>query len=125
MTQSRPRYLNLLKIHLPITGLVSFLHRISGILLFCFIPLTIWSIHYSLQSEIHFQTLQQFLHTLLGSSLLIIFILILMQHFFAGIRFLLMDLNWGMERDISRKTARLSLLLSVVSTLAIAIGVYL
>lgn len=125
MIKSRPRYLNLLKIHLPITGMISILHRMSGILLFLFIPFMIWSIHYSLQSEMHFQTLQQFLHTLSGRILLIIFLLVLMQHFFAGIRFLLMDLDWGMERDISRKTAKLSLLLTLISCLAILLGIYL
>ena len=125
MIKSRPRYLNLLKIHLPITGLVSILHRISGVLLFGFIPLIIWAIGYSSSSEINFQHIQQFLHTVVGASVLTLFLLVLMQHFFAGIRFLLMDLGWGMERDISVKTAKLSLLLSIISTLAIILGVYL
>ena len=125
MIQSRPRYLNLLKIHLPITAIVSILHRVSGILLFCFIPLTLWVIQYSVYSEANFQNIQQSLHTPFGSILLTLFLLLLMQHFFAGIRFLLMDLDWGMERNLSRKTAGLSLLLSIISTLVILLGVYL
>jgi succinate dehydrogenase / fumarate reductase cytochrome b subunit len=84
-----------------------------------------WIIQYSLYSEANFQTIQKFLQTPLGGILLMLFVLNLMQHFFAGIRFLLMDLNWGMERDISRKTAGLSLLLSIISTFIIMLGVYL
>ena len=124
MLQSRPRYLNLLKIHLPISGVVSILHRISGILLFCFIPLIMWLIQYSLYSASNFQNIQALLHTAYGSILFTLFVLIFMQHFFAGLRFLLMDLGWGMERNISAKTARLSLLLSIISSIIIILGVY-
>ena len=38
MSRPRPKYLNLLQIRLPIPGLVSILHRVSGAVLFLFIP---------------------------------------------------------------------------------------
>ena len=124
MIKSRPHYLNLLKIYLPITGVVSILHRISGILLFCFIPVFIGTLKYSLFSEITFQNIQYFIYKPFISLLLFVFILALMQHFFAGLRFLLMDLDYVMDKVSSQKTAKISLLLSVVSTLAIMWGIY-
>jgi succinate dehydrogenase/fumarate reductase cytochrome b subunit len=47
-----------------------------------------------------------------------------MQHFFAGLRFLLMDLDCAMDKVSSQKTAKISLLLSVLSTFAIMWGIY-
>jgi succinate dehydrogenase / fumarate reductase cytochrome b subunit len=124
MIKSRPRYLNLLKIHLPVTGIVSILHRISGILLFCFIPIFIGTLKYSLFSEITFKNIQYFIYKPFITLLLFVFILILMQHFFAGLRFLLMDLDCAMDKVSSQKTAKISLLLSVLSTFAIMWGIY-
>ena len=39
MANRRPKYLNLFRIKLPLPGVVSFLHRVSGALLFVAIPL--------------------------------------------------------------------------------------
>ena len=36
--QKRPKFLNLFKIHLPVTGVNSFAHRVSGALMFLAIP---------------------------------------------------------------------------------------
>jgi len=48
MTDKRPVYLNLLKIRLPVTGMVSFAHRVSGVLLFLFIPYAVYLFDLSL-----------------------------------------------------------------------------
>jgi Succinate dehydrogenase/Fumarate reductase transmembrane subunit len=45
---SRPVYLDLRRIHLPITGWVSILHRVSGVLLFLALPLGTWALSVSL-----------------------------------------------------------------------------
>ena len=50
MTRQRPKYLDLLKIRLPLPGLVSILHRISGFGLFLFLPLLLWLFESSLTS---------------------------------------------------------------------------
>jgi succinate dehydrogenase / fumarate reductase, cytochrome b subunit len=50
MVRQRPKYLDLLKIRLPLPGLVSILHRISGLGLFLFLPLLLWLFHSSLAS---------------------------------------------------------------------------
>ena len=39
---TRPVFINLLRINLPITGIVSILHRISGFILFFSFPFLVW-----------------------------------------------------------------------------------
>jgi succinate dehydrogenase / fumarate reductase cytochrome b subunit len=120
----RPRYLNILKIHLPITGFISILHRISGILLFLFIPISLGLLQYSLYGQIEFQAIQRLLHTPSMIIVLLIFLLVLVQHFFAGIRFLLMDIGWGMDKTQSSRSAWFALGISVISSILILIGIY-
>lgn len=102
---TRPVYLNLLKIRQPITALVSIGHRISGVLLFIAIPLMIWMLDQSLQSPQQYQQIA----TLYGQPLMKLVILLLTwaaaHHFFAGIRFLFIDIDWGVDLATARRTA--------------------
>ena len=51
VVKPRPVYLNLLAIRQPLPAIVSFLHRVSGLLLFLLgIPLLLWGTHLSLAS---------------------------------------------------------------------------
>src|SRR5512135_767948 len=50
MNKNRPKHLALYKISLPLPGLVSFLHRVSGALLFLALPMLLWVLQYSLFS---------------------------------------------------------------------------
>jgi len=51
---ARPVYLDLLRIHLPLPGWVSILHRVSGVLLFLAVPLGVWVLSRSLSDEAGF-----------------------------------------------------------------------
>ena len=46
----RPVYLNLLRIHLPVGGVVSILHRVTGVLLALLLPYSLWFLQQSLAS---------------------------------------------------------------------------
>ena len=50
----RPVYLNLVRIRLPLPGLVSILHRLSGALLFLFLPLLLGLLQMSLGNPTSF-----------------------------------------------------------------------
>ena len=97
MNKQAPVYLNLFKIKLPLTGIVSLLHRVTGVLLFLAIPFSIYLLQMSLKSK------QGFLEALdLVNSPLLIFIELiifsaLIYHLFAGIRFLIMDSDIGVD----------------------------
>ena len=49
--RKRPKFLNLFKIHLPVTGVNSFAHRVSGALMFVAIPGLIYLFGLSLRDS--------------------------------------------------------------------------
>ena len=116
----RPKYLNPLKIRLPLPGIVSFLHRVSGALLFAAIPLFLATLQLSLLSAEGFESVRQSLSDPLVRPVLILLLWGGLHHFFAGLRFLAMDMRLGLELGTARKSSLLVMVLS--PTLAILIG---
>lgn len=101
-SMNRPKYLNLFKIRLPLTGIISLAHRASGVLLFIAIPFCVWMLERSVTSPEGFVFVQQLLaQPLLKVAGLVIF-WSLAHHFFAGIRFLLVDMDIGVDKKSSR-----------------------
>ena len=84
---NRPVNLNLLRINLPIIGLASILHRISGFALFICFPLVVWLLHISLNSTESFDQLNGYLE---NNTLLKIMIVLIatgfIYHVFAGLK---------------------------------------
>ena len=101
----RPKYLNLIKIRLPIPGIVSFAHRVSGVLMFLAVPFLVYLLYLSASGESGFIQTQH----LLNSALIKLFLLILAwsiyHHLFAGIRYLLIDADIGVEKSAARASA--------------------
>lgn len=117
----RPKYLSLsailFQIRLPVPGWVSILHRISGALLV--LPFTawlLWLLDSSLASEAGFRALQAYLAAPLVKLGLVAFIWAYCHHFCAGIRYLLLDLNAGVELRPARISAASVLVASVLLT---------
>ena len=101
----QPVFLNLLQIRLPIMGVVSILHRVSGVLLFLCIPALLYVFALSLSGEEGFQTVSTLLDSLLFRLLGIVLLWCLLHHLLAGFRFLLLDLDVGVERRDARVSA--------------------
>lgn len=101
----RPRYLNVAKIRLPIPGLVSILHRVSGAALFLVLPVLIWILDSSLASSRGFASVKSTADNPLVKLMLLVLLWALLHHFFAGIRYLLLDLQTGMELRSARASA--------------------
>jgi len=108
-TDDRPVFLHLLRIHLPVTGWISILHRISGVLLFLLLPLPLYLWQRSLESDAAYAQVLEWL----GSGPLRLLLLLLLwgfaHHLFAGIRHLLLDLDRGVDLARARASARLVL----------------
>jgi succinate dehydrogenase / fumarate reductase cytochrome b subunit len=104
-TTRRPVHLDLLKIRLPIGGIMSIIHRATGIFMFLATPYLIYLLDLSLGSAAGFAAATQILASLPG--LLFVFLLMwsLVHHLLAGIRYLLIDIDVGVERDRARQTA--------------------
>jgi succinate dehydrogenase / fumarate reductase, cytochrome b subunit len=106
--KERPKYLSLpailFEIRLPLPGWVSILHRVSGALLV--VPFTAWLLYLvdvSLASEAGFARVRdQYLQLPLVKAGLLLFVWAFAHHFFAGIRYLLLDLDVGIELRAAR-----------------------
>ena len=120
MKQTRPVYMDLLRIRQPLPALISIAHRISGILLFLAIPFLLDTWQASLASPESFRILQESP----GLKLVLFFsFAAYAYHLIAGLRFLMLDLHWG----LSLKSARLSSWIVLGSSLLCAgfLGVWL
>ena len=116
MTNRRPKYLNLFRIKLPLPGVVSFLHRVSGALLFVAIPLFLAGFQLTLDSAETFEQVKQGFGNLLTKMVLILLLWGFLHHFFAGLRFIAMDMGFGMELGKTRRNSWLVMAFSLTLT---------
>lgn len=114
-SQTRPVFLDLTKISLPVNALVSILHRITGVLLILSIPLVLWLFGRSLADPGGFAQAVDLLRHPLGLLLLLVWLWLLMHHFFVGIRFLLVEIGIGETRESGRQTAWSAMIAGVVA----------
>jgi succinate dehydrogenase / fumarate reductase, cytochrome b subunit len=117
----RPKNLDLLHIRLPIGGVVSILHRVSGVLLVLVLPLAFLFLQQSLHSPVSFAQVVARLSSLPARVFLAFITILLVHHFLAGIRHLLLDLDVGIGRSGSRLSAWL-VLAGVAGVVVIAGG---
>jgi succinate dehydrogenase / fumarate reductase, cytochrome b subunit len=117
----RPKNLDLLHIRLPIGGVVSILHRVSGVLLVLALPLAFIFLQQSLRSPESYAHVVAQLSSLPARVFLSFITLLLVHHFLAGIRHLLLDLDVGISRIGSRLGAWL-VLAGVATAVFIAAG---
>jgi succinate dehydrogenase / fumarate reductase cytochrome b subunit len=120
----RPVYLNLARIRLPLPGIVSILHRISGAGLFLVgLPLLLYGVQASLASPESFESLRSFVATPIAKIVLIGLIWAYLHHFCAGLRYLLLDVHQFIELKPARQSSAVVLIVSLA--LAILIGIRL
>ena len=105
MTDKRPVYLNLIKIRLPTTGIVSFAHRVSGFLLFLAIPFSIYVLDLSVTSSQGYEQSLQLLQQPFISLILLLLVWAMVHHLLAGIRYLLLDFDIAVDKAGSNMTA--------------------
>ncbi|HEY1460269.1 MAG TPA: succinate dehydrogenase, cytochrome b556 subunit [Casimicrobiaceae bacterium] len=121
MIKPRPVYLNLVQIRLPLPGVVSILHRISGFaMLVVGIPVGLYALQQSLGSADAFASLKSLFANPLGKLVLIGLAWAYIHHFCAGIRFLLLDLDKGIELKPARQSSLIVLVVGITLTLIVA-----
>ncbi|HKK13079.1 MAG TPA: succinate dehydrogenase, cytochrome b556 subunit [Gammaproteobacteria bacterium] len=104
-SEIRPKYLNLLRIRMPVGAVTSFAHRLSGVLLFLALPYGLYLFDLSLQNPEGFARAAALVHTPLVRVLSILLVWSLAHHLLAGLRFLLIDLDIGVARRGARRSA--------------------
>ena len=116
----RPVYLNLFRIHLPLMGWVSILHRLSGAVLFLSFPVAVWLLSKSLTNETEFVEVRAWLALPLAKLALLGLVWLFSLHFFAGLRHLALDAHWGVTLTAARRSSVTVLVLTAAATLAAA-----
>ena len=124
MTKTRPKHLDLAKIRMPVSAIVSILHRISGAGLFLMLPFMLYLLQASLGSPDSYVRYRAAIATPLTKLILIGLLWAFLHHLFAGIRFLALDLHYGVELQASRMSSRLVLALSLLLTAALGVLVW-
>jgi len=103
--KKRPKNLDLTTIKLPLPGKVSILHRVSGAGLFICLPVILWLFSASLSSAETYATFKSVFASLPVKVLLAGLIWAYLHHFCAGVRFLLLDLHIGIDKETANKSA--------------------
>jgi succinate dehydrogenase / fumarate reductase cytochrome b subunit len=116
----RPKYLSLpallFEIRLPLAGWVSILHRVSGLLLFLAVVWLLFMLDRSLASESGFEAMRRYAGLLPVKLALLVLIWAYCHHFCAGIRFLFLDLDKGVDLARARLTGAVVLAVSLALT---------
>lgn len=127
----RPVYRNIhvtqiLRYRLPPAGIVSILHRVSGVLMFLLLPFVIWLFDVSLSSEVSYERFTSafvagmwifpgWFIKLVALALIWAFL----HHFIAGVRHLWMDATHSVTKEQGHRTAQITLGASVLLTLVL------
>ena len=126
MTRQRPgtmRLVDAVKYRLPLAGVVSILHRASGVILFGLLPLVIWLFDMSVTSEVSYEVFRTAFTAGIGfvpgwfiKLLMLALIWAFLHHFIAGVRHLWMDATHSVSKEAGRISAVATLISSLVLT---------
>jgi succinate dehydrogenase / fumarate reductase cytochrome b subunit len=127
--KNRPRFYNIhvtqiVRYRMPLAGLVSILHRISGALLFLLLPFILYLLEQSLTSELSFEHFKGITSHWFVKLVILALVWGYLHHFCAGIRHLFMDVHFGLGKDGSRKSAAAVLAVSLVLTALVALKLF-
>lgn len=133
LAKKRPEFRNinfvkdLPSYRLPVAGIVSILHRVSGVLMFLLLPFIIWLFDTSLSSEISFARFRSAFNNglwifpgLLIKLVALALIWAYLHHLFAGLRHLWMDVSHAaVSKESGARSARVVLVASLLLTVVL------
>lgn len=119
----RPKNLDLKTIRLPLPGILSIIHRVSGAAIFLLMPVLLWLFQSSLASPASFAEFKAFAAHPLVRIVLLGLIWLYLHHFCAGIRYLLLDLHKGVDLETARLSSKIVFAVSIALTLFIGVTV--
>ena len=123
--KARPKYYDLNLLNLPLPAFVSIFHRITGMVMFLFmIPLSLYLLQATLKSESGFNFWSNVLNFPVAKLILLGFVWAFLHHFFAGLRYLLLDLHIGVDKAAARTSSIWVLILGVVATILFGVRIW-
>ncbi|MFM1826670.1 MAG: hypothetical protein RLY67_51, partial [Pseudomonadota bacterium] len=127
-SKRRPEFRNIhvsqiVQYRLPLAGVMSILHRISGAGMFLTLPLIVWLFDMSLTSELSYAQLTELSGHWVVKVIYCGLAWAFIHHFFGGIRHLINDVHIGISKEASPTIAKgfmaASLLVSALAWLSI------
>lgn len=110
---------------LPISGKLSILHRISGVLLFLALPVVLLPLFgLSITSELSFEKFRVMVDQWWVKLILLVLLWSYLHHFCAGIRYLLLDLHVGIDKEPASRSALIVFILSLGLTLLLGLKLF-
>lgn len=120
----RPLWFNLSPLNLPVPGLVSIFHRVSGALLFLGLIAFLYLLDLSLASESDYARAAEVLRGPIAKLLVIASVWALLHHMCAGIRHLFLDIDVGTSLHAARRSAFAVFIVSLALTTSIAVRIW-
>ncbi len=114
---------DLIRYKLPVPGVLSILHRISGALMFLLLPAVLWVFDLSLRRDT-FPRLLELAGGWFARLVLAVLAWALLHHLAAGIRYLLLDLDLGVDRAPARRSAWIVFAVSVPLAVLAALFIF-
>jgi succinate dehydrogenase / fumarate reductase cytochrome b subunit len=117
----RPQFRNIhvsqiVQYRLPIAGIMSILHRVSGAAMFLLLPVLVWLFDLSLTSELSYAQLTEVTDSVIVKLILCGLAWAFIHHFMGGIRHLVNDMHIGITKEASPKMATGFMAASLVVT---------
>lgn len=109
---------------MPLTAVVSIMHRISGLFLFLMLPLILCLLDSSLQSQETFEQFKSFAAHPVAKLVILALSWAYLHHFCAGIRHVAMDMHMGVDKDTARKSAASVLVISIALMILVALKLF-
>lgn len=134
--KQRPQFRNIhvsqiVAYRLPPAGIVSILHRVSGVLMFLLIPFIIWMFDASVTSEVSYGVFKSAFAAGVGfipgwflKLVVLALIWAYLHHLIAGIRHLWMDATHAVTKQFGHTSAIATLAISVLLTLALGFKLF-
>lgn len=132
LAKKRPEFRNINALtdlptyRLPAAGIVSILHRISGVVMFLLLPFVVWLFDTSVSSEISFARFTAafnvgigFVPGVLIKLVALALIWAYLHHIVAGIRHLYMDMCHAVTKEFGKSSAVFTLVVSLGLTAAL------
>jgi len=107
VNDKRPVNLDLSTIKLPFPALISFLHRVTGVILFAGVAVLLWMFDASLSSAEGFAGVKECLNSFFVKLIVWGVLSALIYHTVAGVRHLVMDLGIGETLEGGIKGAKI------------------
>ena len=116
---------------LPLAGIVSILHRVSGLLMAILLPFIIWMFDASVTSEVSYDVFRSAFAAGVGfipgwflKLVVLALIWAYLHHLIAGIRHLWMDATHAVTKQFGHTSAIATLAISVLLTLALGFKLF-